>query len=115
MLRIPAAAHGVNELVKRSASGNGSRANLGTQPAAEVRQHPSRRVTHRYLLPAGTAGSPGVSDAPVGFLHLQVDGHGHGVRCPSPCVMYPLPPQSVQQPGLGSGFGSGALSGAVAA
>jgi hypothetical protein len=29
--------------------------------------------------------------------------------------MYPLPPQSVQQPGLGSGFGSGARSGAVAA
>ena len=56
-----------------------------------------------------------MSDAPGGFLHLQVDGHGHAVRWPSPCVMYPLPPHSVQQPGLGgSGCGCGAFSCAVA-
>jgi hypothetical protein len=34
MLAVPAAANGVNELVKRTPSRNGSRAYLGTQPAA---------------------------------------------------------------------------------
>jgi hypothetical protein len=55
-----------------------------------------------------------VSTAPVGLLHLHDAGHGQAVRCPSPWTMYPLPPQSVQQPGLGgSGVGSGAFSVAV--
>jgi hypothetical protein len=57
-----------------------------------------------------------VSTAPVAPLHLHEAGHGQAVRCPSPCVMYPLPPHSVQQPGLGgSGVGSGAFSCAVVA
>ena len=57
-----------------------------------------------------------MDDAPGGRLHLHDGGHGHAVRCPSPCVMYPLPPQSVQQAGLGgSGLGSGAFSCAVVA
>jgi hypothetical protein len=57
-----------------------------------------------------------VSDAPGGVLHLQVDGHGQAVRCPSPWTMKPLPRHSVQQPGLGgSGCGSGAFSVAVVA
>ena len=57
-----------------------------------------------------------MSDAPGGFLHLHVAGQGQAVRCPSPCVMYPLPPHSVQQPGLGgSGVGCGAFSCAVVA
>jgi hypothetical protein len=57
-----------------------------------------------------------VSAAPVGALHLHVAGHGQGVRCPSPWTMKPLPPHSVQQPGLGgSGVGSGAFSCAVVA
>jgi hypothetical protein len=56
-----------------------------------------------------------VDDAPGGFLHRHDAWHGQAVRCPSPCVMYPLPPQSVQHPGLGSGLGSGAFSTAVVA
>ena len=57
-----------------------------------------------------------MSDAPGGRLHLHDGGHGQAVLCPSPCVMYPRPPQSVQQAGLGgSGLGSGAFSTAVVA
>lgn len=49
-----------------------------------------------------------------GDLHLQVAGQGHGVRCPSPCTMVPVPPQSLQQP-PGAGCGSGVVSVAIVA
>ena len=44
-----------------------------------------------------------------GDLHLHVAGQGHGVRCPSPCTIVPVPPQSLQQP-PGAGCGSGVVS-----
>jgi hypothetical protein len=65
----------------------------------------------------GLAGDSGVGDAAgigaLGALHRQVGGQGHGVRWPSPCVIVPVPPQSLQQ--AGAGCGAGAVSVAIVA